>query len=93
MVVTRKFKFSMHGGLIGGAHYYPMEDVYTCRPQITTDPNMAELLEEFGPLINTSFNCHGNPIVFNQDQITQNHKAQRKITDITTVIIKEEKDV
>jgi tRNA A37 threonylcarbamoyladenosine synthetase subunit TsaC/SUA5/YrdC len=93
MVVTRKFKSGLQVGLEGGAHYYPMEGIYTCRPQITEDPDMVKLLEEFGPLINTSFNYHGNPIVFNQDQIDGNHLMQRKTTDITTIVVKEADNV
>jgi len=47
---------------------------------------MVELLNEFGPLINTSFNCHGHPIVFGQKEIERDHIEQRKLFPIITVI-------
>jgi hypothetical protein len=88
MIVTRRFKPGKQVGLEGGAHYYPLQDVYTCRPQITHDPMMVSLLEELGPLINTSFNYHGVPIVYGQEQIENSHRLERISFPIITVTIK-----
>lgn len=63
---------------LGAAHYYPLQDVYTGRPQVNDDPAMIRVLDAFdGMLINTSFNVHGNPIVFNMNQVIHNHLMQR----------------
>jgi predicted NodU family carbamoyl transferase len=87
MIITRKFKQGKHGNYLGGAHYYPFTDEYTCRPQITDDPFMVKLLDEFGPLINTSFNYHGQPIVYDQAQITYAHEKENETHKISTIIV------
>lgn len=86
MIVTRRFKKGRQVGLEGGAHYYPLQDLYTCRPQITHDPMMVSLLKEFGPLINTSFNYHGQPIVYDRESIEAAHENESKYYDITTIV-------
>ena len=95
MICTRDFKPDLHAKFMGGAHYYPLTDTYTCRPQITSDPLMCSLLEKYGPLINTSFNFHGVPIVLTDEQILFSHKSQQKaavdIGGVKTVILKEKK--
>lgn len=58
----------------GGIHQY--KDSATCRPQIVEGSIYASLCQAFGPLINTSFNYHGVPIVFNAEQIVRSHNAQ-----------------
>jgi predicted NodU family carbamoyl transferase len=83
MICTRDFKPGKHVGLMGGAHYYPDRDVYTCRPQITSDPHLVRLLTEHGPLINTSFNFHGVPIVRDGGQIKNTHRMQRRLYEET----------
>lgn len=91
MICTRDFKPGMAENLFGGAHYYPDLQKFTCRPQITEDPYMLELLAEFGPLINTSYNYHGVPIVLGETQIKHTHQMQRaQVPEITfkTVIIR-----
>ena len=93
MICTREFKAGMHRMLEGGAHYYPDMGVYTCRPQITRDPELVAILEEFGPLINTSFNYHGVPIVLTREQILYTHEMQlsrgnAKGIEVNTLIIK-----
>lgn len=77
MICTRDFKPGKAEALIGGAHYYPDADVYTCRPQITDDRHILALVELFGPLINTSYNYHGVPIVLGETQIKHTHAMQR----------------
>jgi carbamoyltransferase len=89
MIVTRRFKKSRHIGLDGGALWYPRTDEYTCRPQTTKDPLMMELLEELGPLINTSFNVHGVPIVFTQAQIEASHIYENQRSQITTILMED----
>jgi predicted NodU family carbamoyl transferase len=77
MIVTRDYKNSeLASNVLGAAHYYKDKDVYTGRPQITREPFMTSLLDEFGPLVNTSFNFHGVPIVFDTESIIQTHKSQ-----------------
>lgn len=89
MILTRDFKPDRHLGYKGGAHHYPLQGRYTCRPQITYDPMMIELLDEFGPLINTSMNVHGQPIVWNQQQIEYAHLKEQETLPITTVIMED----
>jgi predicted NodU family carbamoyl transferase len=93
MVITRKFRAkALAESVIGGAHYYPLTDDYTCRPQIARSVFMTNLLAEFGPLINTSFNYHGVPIVMTTEQIIYTHTKERAALptiDFKTIIIKE----
>lgn len=92
MICTRDFKPGKHESVLGGAHYYPLVDTFTCRPQITSDPLMCSLLEKYGPLINTSFNFHGVPIVLTDEQILFSHNSQQQhaadIKGVKTVILK-----
>ncbi len=91
MIATRTYKPGMGEKILGAAHYYPEENVYTGRPQITADPLMVDLLNEYGPLVNTSFNFHGVPIVRSQAQIIDTHVKQWETApDLqpTTVIIR-----
>lgn len=90
MIVTRRFKPGRHSNYVGGAHYYPLTKEYTCRPQITDDPFMVRILEEFGPLINTSFNYHGCPIVYDEKQIIHSHNQESKRYPIATFIFNSE---
>ena len=73
----------------GASHFYPLTGRSTCRPQIISDNDwlMNDLLGEFGPLINTSFNYHGVPIVFDAPSIQFSHEQQNKVDRITTVVI------
>ena len=76
MIATRTYRPGMAEKVLGAAHFYPEENVYTGRPQITADPLMVSLLEEYGPLVNTSFNYHGVPIVRSVDQVIDTHFKQ-----------------
>lgn len=88
MICTRKFRKDMHLGFEGGAHYYPLQDVWTCRPQLAVDSHILNLVEKFGPLINTSFNYHGVPIVNNVDQVVYSHTKQGQSgSKINTIVI------
>jgi len=92
MIMARKFRTGYQVGREGGAHYYPLSNSYTCRPQVTTDPLMVRLLDEFGPLINTSWNYHGVPIVRSTEDVMYTHKkeSEKSESEFTTVI--EEKE-
>lgn len=77
MICTRDFKDGMHHDMMGAAHLYPENgSLYSARPQITHDSHVELLLDEFGPLINTSFNFHGVPIVWNSVQICKSHMLE-----------------
>lgn len=91
MIVTRTYKHGKGETMPGAAHWYPLDGVHTGRPQITSDPMMLNLLAGFGPLINTSFNYHGVPIVRSSEQILDTHVREWKAApDLkpTTVIIR-----
>jgi predicted NodU family carbamoyl transferase len=90
MICAVEFRTEPDSELRGGAHYYPLTDDWTCRPQVTSDPFMVDLLKKNGPLINTSFNFHGVPIVCTTEQIVHTHLSQRNERpdlDIKTLII------
>lgn len=64
-------------GIKGAVHSY--SNVSTCRPQIVdNNPFYKALCSKLGPLINTSFNYHGVPIVFDSKQIIHSHQCQQK---------------
>jgi predicted NodU family carbamoyl transferase len=91
MICTRDFRPGKESDLFGGAHYYPDLRVHTCRPQITDDPHLLALVNAFGPLINTSYNFHGVPIVLGESQIKGTHTKQRAVApgrDFRTFIIR-----
>jgi carbamoyltransferase len=94
MIVARTYRKGMGEKVPGAAHYYPEEKVYTGRPQITADPLMVNLLNEYGPLVNTSFNFHGVPIVRSPEQILATHVSQREtapdLEPITVIVTGEE---
>lgn len=91
MIVTRTYRPGMEERVFGAAHYYPDRQVYTGRPQITADPMMVALLEKHGPLVNTSFNFHGVPIVMSLEQILDTHVRQWQTApelEPTTIIVR-----
>ena len=60
-----------------GVSYDNMDGKSTVRPQVVySDHWIHPVLEHFGPLINTSFNPHGMPIVYNTRQIAHAHNYQ-----------------
>lgn len=83
MIMARKVKPEFGDQLRWGSHYYPLTNDYTCRPQITQDPVILELVTEFGPLINTSWNYHGVPIVFGTESIIYTHVKEQARTPKT----------
>lgn len=65
----------------GVSHPDPLDpDVWTARPQVVEEgSDEAALIEMIDApcLINTSFNYHGEPIVFTEDDARRTHEAQR----------------
>jgi len=79
MICTTMFKV-MSDFIRGVAHNVPFSNEFTGRPQVVSDssnPLMAKLCKRFnGPLINTSFNVHGEPIVYSMSDVKSNHAYQ-----------------
>ena len=73
----------------GAAHLYP-DGTYTGRPQvIDNDWLMESLLQSYGILINTSFNIHGQPIVYGVAEAIAAHVSQTELDpSFITVIIR-----
>lgn len=90
MITTRDVNPEFVDSMKGAAHHYPVNGRWTCRPQVvgSNDVLMTELLEGFGPLINTSFNYHGVPIAFEKESIEYSHSKQNEKSKIATIVIK-----
>lgn len=71
--------YSINTGYIKGvAHYLPSLEIHTGRPQIIyEDDPMSRVINNFGPLINTSFNIHGQPICMDNSDILKAHIYQQ----------------
>jgi predicted NodU family carbamoyl transferase len=78
MITTCAFKDSPSGDLLGVAHSDPILELWTARPQVTDDLQVKRLLDTtaHGVLINTSFNYHGEPIVYSFDDAVRTHSMQ-----------------
>ena len=76
---------------LGIAHEYNIpHHHHTGRPQVVppNDSLMLNLLNEHGPLINTSFNFHGQPIALGMSRVVENHMMQHKRDEsFKTVVI------
>jgi len=63
----------------GVKHYLPFEDYFTGRPQVLNEDHpVYPSVNKFGPLINTSFNIHGQPICLTASDIKKAHEYQQK---------------
>ena len=79
----------------GAAHSYDHPwfggQFKTCRPQIIDESHpVYTVLQEIGePLINTSFNYHGVPIVYSVSDIINSHQRQNENGEIKTYVLVE----
>jgi predicted NodU family carbamoyl transferase len=92
MVVALEYAEHPLPNMMGVAHGYEHPSRHhTGRPQVVAsdDELMWALLDEHGPLINTSFNYHGSPIVLTMhDVITDHMKQLRNDPSFTTVVLR-----
>lgn len=89
MITALDYKPGMAELVPGVAHYYKERDTSTGRPQIINpdDTMMNSLLDAYGPLINTSFNYHGVPIVNTVADAVFTHSKQRSRSENVYTII------
>jgi len=76
---------AVDGTFSGALNHYPRIAEFTGRPQVTRDQFMVEILNRTGPLINTSLNAHGQPIIFERDSIEKCMRLQNY--SIRTLVI------
>lgn len=80
MITTVGFRSDPPASLMGVAHPDPLrQGSWTARPQVVGQSGeLAELLKTTAheTLINTSFNYHGEPIVFTEDDACRTHAMQ-----------------
>lgn len=78
MITTVSFSDRPAKALMGVAHQDPLTDLWTARPQVVDGGPVAQLLRDMPDevLINTSFNYHGEPIVFSEDDACRTHEMQ-----------------
>lgn len=79
MITTCAFNVRPHPKLMGVAHKDPLDEYYTARPQVVSDySELGKMLLQFPheTLINTSFNYHGEPIVYSEDDACKTHSMQ-----------------
>lgn len=92
MICAMEYKEHPWPDQLGVAHeyQYPYHH-HTGRPQVVAadDPFMLSILNSLGhPLINTSFNFHGQPIALGMESIIKNHMMQhQRDSSFTTVVI------
>lgn len=90
MIITLDYKENPSKDLRGAAHKYPFTDKFSGRPQLI-DKNhwLYGVVDNFGTLVNTSYNKHGSPILFNVSQIleTFDYQLERDVEDRMLTII------
>lgn len=92
MICTHVYKkkySKMYGGIM---HKRPLELKYTGRPQIINEGefmyNVLKQIQEttnYEAIVNTSFNVHGRPIVFDIMDILHNYDYQREHLERTNI--------
>jgi len=98
MIITHDYNQSVsHDEYDGVMHQYPLEDRYSGRPQVIDDESsliykILEKCNEIGVkcLVNTSFNVHGQPIVFTHGDVKLNYNYQvREDSEIENILLYE----
>lgn len=88
MIVALPYKPLCHMDVLGAAHKY--SDEYTGRPQVLDhDQMMDQLFRSSGVLINTSFNVHGTPIVYDLTSALDSHKYQKNFGPAITIYLED----
>lgn len=88
MICTHNYRKGYSKQYAGVMHKVTLEEAYSGRPQIVdgtfedTILRYVENLTDTKCLVNTSFNTHGNPIVFDTKDIYDNFKYQYDRADI-----------
>lgn len=89
MIVCLPYKEDSYKDILGAAHQY--QDEATGRPQVLDgDRLMDYLLGSFAVLINTSFNVHGRPIVYDYEDALKCTEYQLKTEPVVTIYIGEQ---
>lgn len=80
MIMALDYDGAVKNSYRGAAHNLPLQEGFTGRPQVLNhyDKVVGAAVSEFGILINTSFNIHGVPIVFESDDIEKCLEYQLK---------------
>lgn len=81
MIVTRDFDDNRHLSYMGAVHCDYDRKVFTGRPQVSNDPFITPIVDQYGMLINTSYNFHGVPIVYNMKDILYTRTRQMELAD------------
>jgi carbamoyltransferase len=82
MIMTLDHLEKPDESILGICHKYPMEDKWSSRAQIIDKDNIiSDVLDEVGVdfLINTSYNFHGLPIVYDVDGAIKTFEMQNKL--------------
>lgn len=98
MITTCAFTGPPPDRLAGVSHRDPLRAIWTARPQVASTRPLNRLLSLVPDhvLINTSFNYHGEPIVYSEQDALRTHtaqhvraaKSQGAVARPTTVIVK-----
>jgi carbamoyltransferase len=75
MIIALEYN-DVNDRMIGAA--YNLRGIYSGRPQVIDEGHyIHEILKKLPILINTSFNVHGQPIVYNIKDVIMNHSFQQ----------------
>jgi len=78
MIMSLPYKDKKKWANTGISHHVVSNNTYTGRPQVIDNHYMNQICYKFGPLINTSFNIHGQPICLTMKDIIKAHEYQQK---------------
>ena len=93
MIITYDYNRYMHdtafNKILGVAHKYPLDNLWSGRPQVIEDDDdsiIGHILRKMDDrgvkcLINTSYNIHGSPIVYTQEDAIKDFQFQLKMKE------------
>lgn len=92
MIITLDYDKRPTNTWRGAAHKYPFSNKFSGRPQLIDESHwLHKVVSKFRLLVNTSYNKHGSPILFSEDQImeTFNYQSERDNENrmVTIVVI------